>query len=458
MLGGHEALLDAYRTDVRPLCAQGPRRRSAPPRTRSASCARRATRSARPRSEEPPPRWPGGGADERRRRPHGRPRRGPLAVGGRRPTTRSARSCSPRTCSVATARWPTSAAATPRRRATAPTTSAARSDDVGQGLRLATSRRWGRATSPPLRLDEMLPLFERDEMSDEDMVAHLAPLPARPRRRRAPRSRRCCTRSSRPPHVHHTHPDGINVIAGAADGERLIAECFGDEAAWIPYIRPGFTLAQAGRRGRAREPGAAARRARQARPRRVGRHAPRRRTGARSRSINQAVEFVNARTAATRRASAASCAGRGATARARCGRCCPRCAARSPASRRRCSIVDTSPRVLEFVGSRDAESAHRRRRRLPRPPRAHQARAAVDPLRPGGRRRRGAGRADPRARRRLPRRATAPTSNGHADESDRARRPRRARRADPARRARRAPAPRPRRRGCRATSTTARSR
>ena len=53
-------------------------------------------------------------------------------------------------------------------------------------------------------------------------------------------------------HVHHTHPDGINMIAGAADGEELVRECFGDEAAWIPYIRPGFTLVQAGRRGGAR--------------------------------------------------------------------------------------------------------------------------------------------------------------------------------------------------------------
>ena len=44
--------------------------------------------------------------------------------------------------------------------------------------------------------------------------------------------------------MHHTHPDGINVLAGTADGERLVAECFGDEAAWIPYIRPGFTLSK----------------------------------------------------------------------------------------------------------------------------------------------------------------------------------------------------------------------
>ena len=43
---------------------------------------------------------------------------------------------------------------------------------------------------------------------------------------------------------HHTHPDGINVLAGTADGERLVQECFGDEAVWIPYIRPGFTLSK----------------------------------------------------------------------------------------------------------------------------------------------------------------------------------------------------------------------
>ena len=34
VLGGHEVLLDAYSTDVRPLCARRARR-SAPPRTRS---------------------------------------------------------------------------------------------------------------------------------------------------------------------------------------------------------------------------------------------------------------------------------------------------------------------------------------------------------------------------------------------------------------------------------------
>src|SRR4051812_37231150 len=94
-----------------------------------------------------------------------------------------------------------------------------------------------------LRMEEMLPLMERSEMSDEDMVAHLARCQLDPAMPRA--SIETLLHAFVPaPHVHHTHPDGINVLAGTADGERLIGECFGDEAAWIPYIRPGFTLSK----------------------------------------------------------------------------------------------------------------------------------------------------------------------------------------------------------------------
>ena len=110
----------------------------------------------------------------------------------------------------------------------------------GSGSDLATMER---KDFTPLRLDEMLPLIEREEMSDEDMVAHLARCQVDPA---APRSSIETLLHAFIPakHVHHTHPDGINVLAGTRDGERLVAECFGDEAAWIPYIRPGFTLAK----------------------------------------------------------------------------------------------------------------------------------------------------------------------------------------------------------------------
>ena len=155
--------------------------------------------------------------------------------------------------------------------------------------------------------------------------------------------------------------------------------------------------------------------------------------------INRAADFVNARDGGRRRGSAARPTARRSTttsARRCCARCCRRCAARCRASAPKVLVVDTSPRVLEFVSLARRAGADRRRRRVPGPPRPHQARAAVDPVRPGDRGRGDAARADPRARggvpRRLPRLRRAPRRR-----DDRARRPGRARRADPARRPRR---------------------
>jgi rhamnulose-1-phosphate aldolase/alcohol dehydrogenase len=95
----------------------------------------------------------------------------------------------------------------------------------------------------PLRLEEIMPLYERSEMSDEDMVAHLARCQLDPA---APRSSIETLLHAFVPaaHVHHTHPDAINTLACARNGRDLIAECFGPQAAWIEYIRPGFTLAK----------------------------------------------------------------------------------------------------------------------------------------------------------------------------------------------------------------------
>src|SRR5918992_1952518 len=151
----------------------------------------------------------------------------------------------------------------------------------------------------PLRLDEMLAVFDRDQMSDEDMVAHLARCQVDPA---APRSSiETLLHAFVPaPHVHHTHPDGVNVLAGTRAGERLVAECFGDEAAWIPYIRPGFTLAK--------QVGTAVRENRDLKLVVLAKHGlviwgdsaeeAYRRT---IEVINRAVEFVNARTAGEQR-------------------------------------------------------------------------------------------------------------------------------------------------------------
>jgi rhamnulose-1-phosphate aldolase/alcohol dehydrogenase len=110
----------------------------------------------------------------------------------------------------------------------------------GSGSDLATIRA-GQFTG--LKLDDVLPLMERDSMSDEGMVAYLASSQLRPDMPRG--SIETLLHAFVPyPHVDHTHPDAINMICCSEGGEELAAECFGEEAVWIPYIRPGFTLSK----------------------------------------------------------------------------------------------------------------------------------------------------------------------------------------------------------------------
>ncbi|MGH2743125.1 MAG: bifunctional aldolase/short-chain dehydrogenase [Thermoleophilaceae bacterium] len=94
-----------------------------------------------------------------------------------------------------------------------------------------------------LRLDEILPLLRRAQMSDAEMVAYLARCQLDPAMARA--SIETLLHAFTPaPHVDHTHPDAIGMICCSADGERLAADCFGAQAIWIPYLRPGFALSK----------------------------------------------------------------------------------------------------------------------------------------------------------------------------------------------------------------------
>jgi rhamnulose-1-phosphate aldolase/alcohol dehydrogenase len=94
-----------------------------------------------------------------------------------------------------------------------------------------------------LRLDEILALFARARMTDAEMVDYLMRCQLDPS---APRpSIETLLHAFIPAaHVHHTHPDAINALAGAREGELLVAECFAGTAAWVPYVRPGFELAR----------------------------------------------------------------------------------------------------------------------------------------------------------------------------------------------------------------------
>src|SRR3954471_1861472 len=110
----------------------------------------------------------------------------------------------------------------------------------GSGSDLATI---GAGQFTGLKLDEVLVLEEREEMSDEEMVAYLAACQLGPDMPRG--SIETLLHAFIPyAQVDHTHPDAINMICCAEGGEELARECFGEEAVWIPYIRPGFTLSK----------------------------------------------------------------------------------------------------------------------------------------------------------------------------------------------------------------------
>jgi rhamnulose-1-phosphate aldolase/alcohol dehydrogenase len=110
----------------------------------------------------------------------------------------------------------------------------------GSGTDLATITGAGFAA---LRLDEVLPLREREAMEDAEMVDHL---------------RRCGLEPDQPrpsietllhafvgaPHVDHTHPDAVIALTSCPDGRRLAEEAFGVEAVWLDYQRPGFAMSK----------------------------------------------------------------------------------------------------------------------------------------------------------------------------------------------------------------------
>ncbi|HRL11189.1 MAG TPA: bifunctional aldolase/short-chain dehydrogenase [Aggregatilineales bacterium] len=94
-----------------------------------------------------------------------------------------------------------------------------------------------------LKLDEIYPLFDREAMTDEEMIEYLSRTAfeqGRPRQ-----SIETLLHAFVPfKHVDHTHPDAVISIACAPDAEAEARRLYGDRMAYVPYIRPGFTLSQ----------------------------------------------------------------------------------------------------------------------------------------------------------------------------------------------------------------------
>jgi rhamnulose-1-phosphate aldolase/alcohol dehydrogenase len=110
----------------------------------------------------------------------------------------------------------------------------------GSGSDLASIRR---ADFAGVRLDDVLPLFDRDDMSDEEMVAYLA---------------RCLTEPTSPrpsietllhafipaASVFHSHADAVLALVNTPDPDGACEAAFGGRVLRIPYRRPGFLLSK----------------------------------------------------------------------------------------------------------------------------------------------------------------------------------------------------------------------
>jgi rhamnulose-1-phosphate aldolase/alcohol dehydrogenase len=110
----------------------------------------------------------------------------------------------------------------------------------GSGTDLATITPAGFAG---LRLDELLPLRDREEMDDATMVAYLLRCGLRPDQPR-PSIETLLHAFVPAAQVDHTHPDAVIALTSSPGGRELANEAFGSEAVWLDYQRPGFDMSR----------------------------------------------------------------------------------------------------------------------------------------------------------------------------------------------------------------------
>ncbi len=95
----------------------------------------------------------------------------------------------------------------------------------------------------PLRMDDVLPSESYEALSDEAMVNYLLHCIEEPGSPRP--SIETLLHAFLPfRHIDHTHADAILAFANASDGYHLAKQVYGERMVWVPYIRPGFTLAK----------------------------------------------------------------------------------------------------------------------------------------------------------------------------------------------------------------------
>ena len=110
----------------------------------------------------------------------------------------------------------------------------------GSGSDLRTIKR---GDFPGVRLDDVLPLIERDDMADEDMVAYLGNCLMEPGSRR-PSIETLLHAFVPAVSVAHTHADAILSLTNTVDHLALLSDLYDDRVILIPYRRPGFLLSK----------------------------------------------------------------------------------------------------------------------------------------------------------------------------------------------------------------------
>lgn len=103
----------------------------------------------------------------------------------------------------------------------------------------------GSATSdyPALRLEDLLPLRARGEMSDEEMTDLVSRALLDPSARRP--SIETLLHAFLPfAHIDHVHADAVCALTNHADGQRVTREALGDGFAYVDWMRPGFALSR----------------------------------------------------------------------------------------------------------------------------------------------------------------------------------------------------------------------
>ena len=96
---------------------------------------------------------------------------------------------------------------------------------------------------PALRMDDILPLFELTEMSDDGMVEYLSHCvmdPGSPRPSIETLLHGFLPQNS----VVHTHADAILSLTNTRNPHKVLAQVFGSDVIVVEYQRPGFLLSK----------------------------------------------------------------------------------------------------------------------------------------------------------------------------------------------------------------------